>query len=131
MEDIDKFCEQTIAEQSNETFDPKQVLEKACWHISFRLDDFLAMEKYVYLENENLKHHEMRICAKKLRYTMEFFAPLYKNKLAQEIETIKAFQDMLGEMHDCDVWIEYIPKFIGETNAKTKSKQQKNRHNKT
>ena len=68
-------------------------------------DDFLSMEKYVYSENKKLKHHEMRIYAKKLRYTMEAFAPLYKNKLAKEIETIKAFQDVLGEMHDCDVWI--------------------------
>ena len=84
------------------------MLEKAHWHISFRIDDFLAMEKYVYLENEVLKHHEMRICAKKLRYTMEHFTPLYKNKLTTEIERLKAFQDVLGEMHECDVWIDYL-----------------------
>ena len=101
------------------------MLEKAHWHISFRLDDFLAMENWVHLENEVLKHHEMRICAKKLRYTMESFAPLYQNKLAEEIETIKAFQDVLGEMHDCDVWIDYIPKFMQETNAKIESNQKK------
>ena len=120
--DLRKFCEQTIIEQSNATFDSSQVLEKAQWHISFRLDDFLSMEKYVYLESKNLKHHEMRIYAKKLRYTMEAFAPLYKNKLAKEIKTITAFQDVLGEMHDCDVWVDYIPKFIDKTKTKIKSK---------
>ena len=99
------------------------MLEKAHWHISSRLDDFLAMEEYVHQENEILKHHEMRIIAKWLRYTMEAFAPLYKNKLAEEIETIKDFQDVLGEMHDCDVWIDYIPKFIVETETKTKGKK--------
>ena len=125
LEDLRNFCEQTIGEQSNQFFDPKKVLEKAHWHISFRLDDFLAMEKCVYLEKEISKHHEMRIFAKKLRYTMETFAPLYKNKLAQEIETIKAFQDILGEMHDCDVWIEYIPKFREEVKAKNKFEQKK------
>ena len=125
LQDIRKFCEQTITEQSNATFDSNQVLEKAHWHISFRLDDFLSMEKYVYLENKKLKHHEMRIYAKKLRYTMEAFAPLYKNKLAKEIETITAFQDVLGEMHDCDVWEDYIPKFIDKAKTKIKSKGNK------
>ena len=125
LQDIRKFCEQTITEQSNATFDSNQVLEKAHWHISFRLDDFLSMEEYVYLENKKLKHHEMRIYAKKLRYTMEAFAPLYKNKLAKEIETITAFQDVLGEMHDCDVWVDYIPKFIDKAKAKIKSKGNK------
>ena len=123
LNDIRKFCEQTLTEQSNSIFELNQVLEKARWNISFRLDDFLSMEKYVYLENEKLKQHEMRICAKKLRYTMEAFAPGYENKLEKEIETIKAFQDVLGEMHDCDVWIEYIPKFIDETKAKNKTKK--------
>jgi CHAD domain-containing protein len=83
------------------------------------------MEKYVYLENKKLKHHEMRIYAKKLRYTMEAFAPLYKNKLEKEIGTITAFQDVLGEMHDCDVWIEYVPKFIDKAEGKTKTKETK------
>jgi len=125
LQDLHKFCEQTITEQTRETFDPQKVLGKACWHISFRLDDFLAMENWVHLENEILKHHEMRICAKKLRYTMETFASLYKNKFREEIETIKAFQDILGEMHDCDIWTEYIPKFMQETNTKIKPKRKK------
>ncbi len=118
LEDIRSFCDQTIAEQPNVVFDPNQVLEKAFWHISRRLDDFLSMEKYVYLENEKLKHHETRIYAKKLRYTIEIFAPLFKNNLSSEIETIKTYQDTLGEMHDCDVWLDYIPKFIGATETK-------------
>lgn len=125
LEDLRRFCEQTIEKQPNGIFDPKKVLEKARWHISFRLDDFLAMENCVRLENEILNHHKMRIRAKKLRYTMESFAPLYKKKLGQEIETIKAFQDVLGEMHDCDVWIDYIPKFMEETNIKNKSEPKK------
>jgi CHAD domain-containing protein len=83
------------------------------------------MEDCVYLENELLKHHEMRIRAKKLRYTMESFAPLYEDNLTQEIETMKAFQDVLGEMHDCDVWIDYIPKFIEEEKSKSASSAKK------
>jgi putative phosphoesterase len=124
LRDLGKFCEKTIIEPSQD-FNPEKVLEKAHWHISFKLDDFLALEKWVHLENEVLKHHEMRIHAKKLRYTMESFAGLYKNKLSEEIETIKGFQDLLGEMHDCDVWIQYIPKFIQKTNVNNNTKQKK------
>ena len=122
LEDIRSFCDQTISEQSNTVFDPNHVMEKAFWHISYRLDDFLSMEKNVHLENEKLKHHEMRIYAKKLRYTTEIFSSLYKNKLSAEIENIKAYQDTLGEMHDCDVWLEYIPKFISVTETKKNKK---------
>ncbi len=87
------------------------VFKSAEWRISDKIDDFLSFEPYVYLENEVLKHHEMRIKAKWLRYTMEAFSSLYPNDFADEIETIKGFQDVLGEMHDYDVWIENIPKF--------------------
>jgi putative phosphoesterase len=123
LQEISSFCKETITAQPI-SLDPIGVLEKAHWHICFRIDDFLSHEKYVHLENENKKHHEMRINAKKLRYTMEFFAPLYENKLKKEIETIKTYQDILGEKHDCEVWMDFIPKFIGkiktqnETNKK-------------
>ena len=47
LEELRKFCEKTIKEQSEESFNPQKVLEKARWHISFRIDDFLSMENYV------------------------------------------------------------------------------------
>jgi putative phosphoesterase len=125
LENLGKFFEKTNSEPSNLTFNPQKVLVKAYWHISFKLDAFLELENWVHLEKEAIRHHEMRILAKKLRYTMESFACLYKNKLADGIETIKVFQDLLGEMHDCDVWIQYVPKFLQETNAKNKFKQKK------
>ncbi len=112
LEEIISSCNQSIAKQSNSTFNQTIILEKAQRNIECGLQNFLSMEQYVHCENEKLKHHEMRICAKKLRYTMEIFAPMYNNKLTKEIENIKKYQDILGEMHDCDVWIDYLPKFI-------------------
>ena len=122
LETMGGFCGKVIAEKPNQIFNPNQVIKKALWQICFRLDDFLSLEKYVHVEDANLKHHEMRICAKKLRYTMEFFAPLYTNKLKEEIETIKAYQDILGEKHDLEVWIDCLPKFIAQTKAKADKK---------
>jgi len=108
------YCEQIIKETASTSFNLFAVREKAFWQISPKLDGFLAMEDYVHKENEILKHHEMRIRAKWLRYTMEAFAPLYQEELSEEIKMMKNFQDTLGEMHDCDVWIERIPKFINQ-----------------
>ena len=118
LEELAYVCQNAVKETSGMVFDPNHVLEKAQWHISFRLDDFLSLEKYVHSEDANAKHHEMRINAKKLRYVMEFFAPLYKDRLEKEIETVKAYQDILGEKHDLEVWINYLPKFIDETKSK-------------
>jgi putative phosphoesterase len=123
--DISESCAQTIKKFAMVPFDAASVLEKAYWHISSKLDDFLAMEEYVHQENEILKHHQMRIRAKWLRYTMEAFSPLYKSKLADEIMTIKAFQDVLGEMHDCDVWIDSIPKFMVKAKTEIRGKNKK------
>lgn len=123
--EINESCAQTIRKLAKVPFDASSVLEKAYWHITSKLDDFLAMEEYVHQENEILKHHEMRIRAKWLRYTMEAFSPLHKSKLAGEIATIKAFQDVLGEMHDCDVWIDSIPRFMAKAKAKIRSKDRR------
>ena len=79
---------------------------KAYDHISTRLDKVLALEPFVHDESAAEKHHELRIAIKRLRYTMEIFSPLYKRGLIDQISLMKRFQDLLGEMHDCDVWIQ-------------------------
>jgi CHAD domain-containing protein len=32
---------------------------------------------------------------------------------------VKEIQDLLGEMHDCDVWQAYVPRFLEEERAHT------------
>jgi phosphoesterase, MJ0936 family len=117
---IQDQSQQIISQQANQPFDSGQVLEKAHWHITGRLNDFLSMKQYVYLENKKLELHQMRIYAKKLRYTMECFCKLYSDQLSEEIESVKTFQDTLGEMHDCDVWLDYLPQFARNQNQNRK-----------
>jgi CHAD domain-containing protein len=52
------------------------------------------------------EHHALRIAIKKLRYTIETFAPLYRRGMAKQIAQLKRLQDLLGGIHDCDVWID-------------------------
>lgn len=122
IKNIGEHYDQVLKETTTRQLDSSCVQEKACLHVSAKVDDFLAMEDCVYRENEVLRHHEMRICAKWLRYTMEVFSHLYKDELSEQIGIVKKFQDTLGEMHDCDVWIEYIPRFAAEVKNELLSK---------
>ena len=74
-------------------------------HISARIRELVALEGCVPLPDAKEEHHKMRIAAKHLRYSAEAFRPLFDDKLKDEIATLKGLQDLLGEMHDCDVWM--------------------------
>jgi len=63
--------------------------------------------------------HEMRKSAKRLRYTLEIFAPLYKGKLKNHVDRIKSLQDTLGTLNDSDVWLARLPIFMEEERERT------------
>ncbi len=63
----------------------------------------------------------MRIAGKHLRYTLEIFAPIYNQALIPYLQVMKEVQDQLGEIHDDDVWIEWLPKFIEKERSRTEN----------
>lgn len=86
--------------------------------ISTNLEEYLNYEGYIH-DPENVEQlHAMRIVGKHLRYTMEIFAPIYRNALNPHIQAMKDLQDLLGEIHDNDVWIAWLPKFIEKEQAR-------------
>jgi CHAD domain-containing protein len=76
--------------------------------IGKRLLDLFAYEPWIRNSDAVAEHHAMRITAKKLRYTMEVYAPLYKLGLKKPISRIKKIQSLLGDIHDCDMWIDQV-----------------------
>lgn len=86
--------------------------QKAYDAIHSRLADFLDFEQYIDDEENIEKLHAMRIAGKHLRYTLEIFAPIYDTNLLPHIRAMKEVQDLLGVLHDNDVWIEWLPRFI-------------------
>jgi CHAD domain-containing protein len=72
--------------------------------ITRRLADFLRYESYVKEPRHMIAFHNMRIAAKKLRYTLECFDPFYKGRLKEYARNAEDFQDVLGWLHDFDVW---------------------------
>jgi hypothetical protein len=61
----------------------------------------------------------MRIAAKRLRYLMQALAPLYPDALAEPIQAARLCQTQLGDIHDGDMWIDTLPRFLDEEQART------------
>jgi len=80
----------------------------AAGRISRRLDMMLSYERWVHNPDAVVQHHAMRIAAKKLRYTMEVYGPLYRLGLNKYLVRVKKIQEILGDLHDCDVWIDTV-----------------------
>ena len=76
------------------------------------LEGLLSVEPYVSQPQENVKLHEMRIAAKRLRYALEIFEPLYENGMTEARQAAKKVQSLLGDLHDCDVWAGLVQEFL-------------------
>lgn len=108
VNDILESCKQITGKEEDRKPNIRTLptYEKAYNQISTRLDEVQALEQFVHDESAVAKHHELRIAAKRLRYTMEIFSPLYSGGLRDHISLMKQFQDVLGEIHDYDVWVQ-------------------------
>ena len=54
--------------------------------------------------------HNMRIAAKRLRYTMEVFTPCFGPEFARALKTVEEIQERIGAIHDCDVRLPLLEK---------------------
>ncbi|MDR3102395.1 MAG: CHAD domain-containing protein [Methanocalculaceae archaeon] len=97
--------------QKIETKTPASYQTAYC-HISLCREKMMLYAKALADPERITAHHEMRIAAKKLRYTMETYRDLYDDGLVPSIKMVKELQDYLGDMHDCDVWMEFLPRFL-------------------
>lgn len=90
------------------------LFELAFSNIKTRLQDTISFDQIVRDETNVAELHAMRISAKHLRYTMEIFESLYGEQIKPFVNQTKKLQDILGSIHDSDVWMEMIPTFIEE-----------------
>lgn len=88
------------------------LLKLACTSLAVCLENMLAFTPHIQRPENHDEHHQMRIAAKKLRYTLELFAPLFDNDAKSFTDTVKKAQSLLGEIHDADVWVAAAPQFL-------------------
>jgi CHAD domain-containing protein len=98
---------------------PADLADRTYESILLRLEEFLAFEPFVAYPERVNELHQMRIAAKHLRYTLEVFAPLYNGELKSSIKVVKEIQTMLGDLHDCDVWLTFLPQFLQQERSRT------------
>ncbi|HSV42092.1 MAG TPA: YfcE family phosphodiesterase, partial [Methanomassiliicoccales archaeon] len=82
-------------------------------HVRERLRDIYALEDSIDVPDATERQHELRIAIKRLRYTLEIFSPAFGDELRPYIKQLKQAQDLLGDMHDCDVWIAMLQRRKG------------------
>ncbi|MCQ1538422.1 CHAD domain-containing protein [Methanocalculus taiwanensis] len=118
-----EWCrDQIVSAHLHETDIHSRFTYEAAYHaISTRLEELISFERYVPDPTRIAEHHEMRIAAKRLRYTMEIFSDLYPDALKKPIQVVKKLQDLLGDMHDCDVWLDVLPHFMEEEESRVRS----------
>ncbi|HZP80726.1 MAG TPA: CHAD domain-containing protein [Chthonomonadaceae bacterium] len=94
------------------------LLASAARIVSARLDEMLAYESCLADADAVYALHQMRIAAKRLRYTMEMFQDAYNSfsrygkPFAAAIEEIRALQELLGEIHDADVLVPQLTEHL-------------------
>lgn len=81
------------------------VLANAVMIVAVRVSELLSWERFVVDPARVAELHEMRIAAKRLRYTLEILAPLYDGAMDDSIDRVKKIQEHLGNIHDADVLV--------------------------
>ncbi|MGD9696836.1 MAG: CHAD domain-containing protein [Thermoleophilia bacterium] len=56
--------------------------------------------------------HDMRIAFKRLRYLLEIFGIAFDGDVAPFLDEVRAMQDLLGDIHDCDVQIPMLEEHL-------------------
>ncbi len=86
------------------------LLKNAARAVQTRLEELLSHEECLSDPKRVLEHHEMRIAAKRLRYTLEIFKEAFEEHAfapahAVLLQHVRDLQEFLGDIHDADVLI--------------------------
>ncbi len=84
-------------------------------------EDLMACAPVAGRSQRRRGHHLMRIAAKKLRYTLEISDRVYEGRLATSSAACKQVQSLLGDVHDCDVWVQNIDEFLEQERRRRSS----------
>jgi hypothetical protein len=85
--------------------------------VRVRLDELCAFMPRASVPEEVVALHDMRIAAKRLRYVLEVTGACFGAYAATATRHVKAVQDLLGEIHDCDEQIPAVRAFAERLRA--------------
>jgi len=79
--------------------------------VRVRLDELCGFMPKAADPQEIVALHDMRIAAKRLRYILEITGPCFGPYARTATKMVKDLQDLLGEIHDCDVQVPETERF--------------------
>jgi len=82
--------------------------------VRVRLDELCSFMPKAADPDEVVALHDMRIAAKRLRYVLEVTGPCFGPYADSAVKHVKDLQDLLGEIHDCDVQLPEVAAFLEE-----------------
>lgn len=82
--------------------------------VAVRLDELCSFVPRALDAAEVEALHDMRIAAKRLRYVLEVTGPCFGPYAAEAGTRTKQLQDLLGELHDCDVLLPRLVALVEE-----------------
>jgi CHAD domain-containing protein len=85
--------------------------------VRVRLDELCSFMPKAEDPAEVVALHDMRIAAKRLRYVLEVTGPCFGSYASSAVKLVKDLQDLLGEIHDCDVQLPEVAAFLEELMA--------------
>ncbi len=85
--------------------------------VAVRLDEVCAFMPTAQDPGRVTELHDMRIAAKRLRYVLEICVDLFGPYAREAVTRTKALQDVLGEIHDCDVTLPQVAALAAEARA--------------
>nr|HET6905106.1 CHAD domain-containing protein [Ktedonobacteraceae bacterium] len=83
----------------------------------FRLEEMYEWDQYVDSPYHVRKLHDLRIAAKRLRYTLEIFADVLPEECQQVVKELTNIQDEIGALHDSDVMIALLRLCLGSQDS--------------
>ncbi len=76
--------------------------------LAVRIGELWSYDPIMPLAERTSELHDARIAAKRLRYTLELFRPVFGEAGQAAIQEIKGLQEDLGTLHDADVRIALV-----------------------
>lgn len=85
--------------------------------VKVRLEEMLDFVPKVLERDRITEQHDMRIAAKRLRYVLEVAGFCFGQPADTARRRARDLQDILGEMHDCDVMLPRVQQHLEELQA--------------
>ncbi len=73
--------------------------------VEVRLKELTSLASQALEPEAKEELHDARIAAKRLRYVLELAGPAFGRPAANGARVARGLQDLLGEIHDCDVML--------------------------